>query len=338
MSSHNRTRAWTLLAIDGPRQHAGNDGYADSPATTYRYDSGVGNGRQIQKGDLAFIRDRHQLLGIAILDRISSTSGEKKLLRCPTCNSSKLRNRLTVEPKFRCHRGHTFDDPIVDMVRVELYQAHYENSFIPVYETVLGRVLKQAALRPSAQNSIEEVDPIALADYLTSVAPASRPLFEKFFQKFSVNDLPAEVLPDPEFVPQLGDRRIQTLAAIYRRQGQRDFRNGLIKRYGPKCAISACTIMQIVEAAHIWPYRGTDDNHPENGLLLRADLHTLYDLNLIGIDEDMKVNISPQLMGTEYETYYGQILSIPKPLSRTAISWRWKSFIEFNALTLGKSG
>ena len=32
------------------------------------------------------------------------------------------------------------------------------------------------------------------------------------------------------------------------------------------------------------PYRGTKDNHPDNGLLLRADIHTLFDLDMIGID------------------------------------------------------
>jgi HNH endonuclease len=35
--------------------------------------------------------------------------------------------------------------------------------------------------------------------------------------------------------------------------------------------------LDILEAAHISPYRGEEDNHPENGLLLRADLHTLFD-------------------------------------------------------------
>ena len=43
-------------------------------------------------------------------------------------------------------------------------------------------------------------------------------------------------------------------------------------------------LMDVVEAAHIWPYSGEEDNHPANGLLLRTDIHTLFDLELMGID------------------------------------------------------
>jgi predicted restriction endonuclease len=51
--------------------------------------------------------------------------------------------------------------------------------------------------------------------------------------------------------------------------------------------VSGCRIVDLLEAAHISPYRGEGDNHPENGLLLRTDLHTLFDLDLLGIDPTM---------------------------------------------------
>jgi len=50
----------------------------------------------------------------------------------------------------------------------------------------------------------------------------------------------------------------------------------------------------VLEAAHIKPYRGKTDSHLENGLLLRADLHTLFDLNLIGVEPDtLTVRVHP---------------------------------------------
>jgi predicted restriction endonuclease len=62
-----------------------------------------------------------------------------------------------------------------------------------------------------------------------------------------------------------------------------------------------------LEAAHLRPYRGEGDNHPSNGLLLRSDLHTLFDLGLIGINpEDHTIVIHPALRGTEYEQYDGK--------------------------------
>ena len=59
---------------------------------------------------------------------------------------------------------------------------------------------------------------------------------------------------------------------------------GASKRY--RCMVSGCQLVDLLEAAHIRPYRGENDNHPSNGLLLRADLHTLFDLDLLGIDPE----------------------------------------------------
>ena len=57
---------------------------------------------------------------------------------------------------------------------------------------------------------------------------------------------------------------------------------------------------------------GPDTNRPENGLLLRADLHTLFDLKFITIDsESMTVLVSAELNGTCYEAFRGVHLSIP---------------------------
>ncbi|WP_416235651.1 HNH endonuclease [Nodularia sp. UHCC 0506] len=57
----------------------------------------------------------------------------------------------------------------------------------------------------------------------------------------------------------------------------------------------------------------TENNHPSNGLLLRADLHNLFDLNLIAINpQTMKVHISPILKKTEYRTIEGKKLRVPK--------------------------
>ena len=89
--------------------------------------------------------------------------------------------------------------------------------------------------------------------------------------------------------------------------------------------------MEIVEAAHIWPYRGEDDNHPENGLLLRADLHTLYDLDLLAVHpEDLTVRVHPSAKTAGYAQFEGQRLrlrgrSIP---SAHAMGTRWASFLE----------
>ena len=78
-------------------------------------------------------------------------------------------------------------------------------------------------------------------------------------------------------------------------------------------SISEYNVIEALEAAHIIPYRGPQTNHPSNGLLLRADLHTLFDLGLIAIDtKNMAVIISSNLIGTAYHKFVGKVLHLPQ--------------------------
>jgi predicted restriction endonuclease len=64
--------------------------------------------------------------------------------------------------------------------------------------------------------------------------------------------------------------------------------------------------------AFIYPYRGPGTNHVCNGLLLRSDLHTLFDLGLIGIDsEDYTIVIAESLRQTSYGDLAGKRVRLP---------------------------
>ena len=116
-----------------------------------------------------------------------------------------------------------------------------------------------------------------------------------------------------EFDPSgIEDARERVLASIVRRRGQPVFRERLLAAYGGRCAITGCDIEAVLEASHIVPYMGSETNHPSNGLLLRADLHALFDLRLIAIDaENMTVLVSQELEASCYEEYQGKLLKIP---------------------------
>jgi hypothetical protein len=92
--------------------------------------------------------------------------------------------------------------------------------------------------------------------------------------------------------------------------------------------ISGCRLMDVVEAAHIKPYRGTADNQPANGLLLRADLHTLFDLDLIGIKPRtlvVRVHLGAKAAG--YDEFDGVRLRCSSSPPRTeALELRWEAF------------
>lgn len=109
------------------------------------------------------------------------------------------------------------------------------------------------------------------------------------------------------------DARTRILSSIVRRQGQPAFRKRLLSAYNRRCAITGCAVEAVLEAAHIVPYKGDITNHPGNGILLRADFHTLFDLRLVAIDEvTMRLLVSHRLNGTGYEKYRGTRIRIPK--------------------------
>lgn len=108
------------------------------------------------------------------------------------------------------------------------------------------------------------------------------------------------------------DARERELRSIALRKGQPAFRQALLGAYKGLCAITGCDAQEALEAAHILPYDGPSTNHVQNGLLLRADMHTLFDLGEIQIDPDrLIVQISSRLMTTVYREFHGQKLRVP---------------------------
>ena len=87
--------------------------------------------------------------------------------------------------------------------------------------------------------------------------------------------LPGEV-DDNAFDPSnIEDARKRISRMIAQRRGQRAFRNNLFDAYGGRCAITGCEVPDVLEAAHIFPYRGEETNKVKNGLLLRVRPETL---------------------------------------------------------------
>lgn len=107
------------------------------------------------------------------------------------------------------------------------------------------------------------------------------------------------------------DERRRQQGAIVIREGQGVFKAALLSAYDRRCAMTGCAVVEILEAAHIKPYLGTRTNRTDNGLLLRADIHTLFDKGLIWIDEQLHIQTSERLQGSEYATLKGKLLRVP---------------------------
>lgn len=97
------------------------------------------------------------------------------------------------------------------------------------------------------------------------------------------------------------DARKRIVAEVVRRQGQQGFRKKLLRHYDSRCAITGCDVVEVLQAAHITPYKGPKANAPSNGMLLRADIHTLFDLGLLTVTpKQHKVLVSAAVQSTIY--------------------------------------
>ncbi|MHC5775395.1 HNH endonuclease [Nostoc sp.] len=129
------------------------------------------------------------------------------------------------------------------------------------------------------------------------------------------------------------DDRERVVSVVVQRKGQSRFRRELLKAYQGKCAITGFAPNKVLQAAHIIPYLGSETNHPSNGILLRVDIHILFDQHLLSIHpKSYEVVISPSLCGTDYEGLGGKKLLLPdkdrfKPNS-IALEQHYQTFLQ----------
>ncbi|PRX57366.1 HNH endonuclease [Flagellimonas meridianipacifica] len=95
------------------------------------------------------------------------------------------------------------------------------------------------------------------------------------------------------------------------RLGQGAFRVKITDAYARRCAISGEKTLPTLEAAHIKPYSESGPNYIQNGLLLRADLHKLFDAGYLTINKGFKVEVSRKIKeefenGKDYYKLQGQ--------------------------------
>lgn len=150
--------------------------------------------------------------------------------------------------------------------------------------------------------------------------------------------LPWEAFQAPEF-PQLGmaeGLRTGSPQLILPRLGQGSFRVTVIDRYQRRCAVTGERTLPILDAAHIRPFGEGGEHSPGNGLLLRTDIHRLFDLGYVTVSHDHRFEVSPRLRedysnGKAYYDLHGQLLRAPDHPSylpsKDALDWhhehRW---------------
>jgi len=100
------------------------------------------------------------------------------------------------------------------------------------------------------------------------------------------------------------------------RLGQGSFRLKVSEAYRYTCAVSETKVLPALDAAHIRPYHETGSHSVANGLLLRKDIHSVFDTGFATVDEDYRFIVSSQVKevfnnGNEYRRLHGRKLLIP---------------------------
>jgi putative restriction endonuclease len=117
---------------------------------------------------------------------------------------------------------------------------------------------------------------------------------------------------------------------IQPRLGQVAFRLTITDVYRRSCAVTGEKTLPILEAAHIRPYKDGGMHEVSNGLLLRSDIHRLFDLGYVTISTDGRFEVGRRLKddyenGRHYYAMHRQSLSLPcdplKRPAREALEW-----------------
>lgn len=106
------------------------------------------------------------------------------------------------------------------------------------------------------------------------------------------------------------------------RLGQGAFRLSVTDSYERRCAVSGERTLPILDAAHIRSYHAGGDHDPSNGLLLRTDIHRLFDLGYVTVSPDRRFEVSRRLKadfdnGRHYYELHGS--EVRPPISTRAL-------------------
>ncbi len=114
------------------------------------------------------------------------------------------------------------------------------------------------------------------------------------------------------------------------RLGQGAFRVLVTDNYQRRCAISGEKTLPALDAAHIRPFADGGTHDASNGILLRRDIHSLFDAGYVTISPDMKFEVSGRIReefenGRHYYALHGQAMMVPsnpnQSPDKTALNW-----------------
>jgi ribosomal protein L37AE/L43A len=256
--------AWLVLAVGADRVRAP-VGYDDEPSSHYAWDSTVPNHASLAAGDVIALWDKKTLLGVSVIEKIVVGEAEKDVYTCPSCNHADFKARKHLSPMYRCFECKAeFDEPLAHHKTVTTYRSEHATAWVDLAGTVDGTTLRSLCDKPGSQLSLRPMQWEKLRSVLENAGQAA-------MNTFVTNT--REVIAG-------GHKH----AVVRVRVGQGAFRHRLLAEQGAVCAFSGPAPADVLEAAHLYSYASVGEHRDEGGLLLRRDLHRLFDLGRIAVN------------------------------------------------------
>ena len=110
-------------------------------------------------------------------------------------------------------------------------------------------------------------------------------------------------------------------AMSMRRIGQGAFRGIVLQTYERRCALTGGKVLPVLEAAHIMPFARGGEHHITNGILMRSDVHALFDLGYLTVTPEHRILASAKLKdefnnGDDYRRLHGHTIWLPSDEAR----------------------
>ena len=118
--------------------------------------------------------------------------------------------------------------------------------------------------------------------------------------------------------------RTRKFVEVTSRPNQAKFRKALLANFNCKCLISGEVVNDVLVACHVHEVKDGGSDHSDNGVVLRADLHILFDKNKLRISQDGDVLFSPDI--AEVSTYHQlpSKVTLPKSVNLDLVRRRFE--------------
>jgi hypothetical protein len=249
----------------------------------------------LHEGDRIAIWDKKRLLGVSTIEEIVTDVECKVLHRCSKCRMAGIKPRKGLTPRYKCYKCKAeFEVPLTKIAQVKTYQSRHDAGWKNLEGAMTGPELRSLCVAPKSQLSLR---PLRWSDFVDRLSARLGP----------------SIVEEADRRAPLASRGGHVMATVRVRVGQRGFRENLLRRQGSICAFSGPAPETVLEAGHLYSYAALGVHDQHGGLLLRRDLHRLFDDGHLAVwAATLTIDVSPSARAfDQYGSLHGQTLRIP---------------------------